>query len=81
MDHPHSWRLADWPPGVYPGSPERGKYITRKYRDELLKAGAVVRIGRELVYIGRPYDKWMKKKAAHVPGYQCNANPVEQPAA
>jgi len=71
---PHSWSIKDWPLDVYPNSPDKARYLTRSKRDELISAGALVRIGRELVIIGEPYVRWMKKKAVAVPDYRCPAN-------
>ena len=71
---PHSWSLKDWPPNIYPKSTEKGRYLARAYRDELIRDGALVRVGRELVIIGDRYVRWMQKKGSAVPGYQCPAN-------
>jgi hypothetical protein len=71
---PHSWSIKDWPPDVYPNSSRKARYLARSKRDELISAGALVRIGRELVIIGEPYVRWMQKKGASVPGYECPAN-------
>jgi hypothetical protein len=71
---PHSWSLKNWPPGCYPNTPGKARYILRAYRDELTAAGALVRVGRELVVIGNPYVRWMQKKGAAVHGYDCPAN-------
>lgn len=71
---PHSWSLKNWPDKVYPGDSSKGTYITRAYRDELLQAGALSRVGREIVVIGERYSRWLEKNAANVPGYVCPAN-------
>jgi hypothetical protein len=71
---PHSWSLKDWPPEFYPNDPSKARYLVRANRDELTAAGALVRVGRELVIIGTPYVRWMRKKGAAVPGYECPAN-------
>ncbi len=71
---PHSWSLKDWPPDYYPNDTSKARYLVRAYRDELTAAGALVRVGRELVIIGAPYVRWMQKKGASVHGYECPAN-------
>lgn len=82
---PHSWDIANWPPPVWPHDPQRARYIVRAFRDDLLRAGAVARVGRELVIIGDRYTRWLQLQAANVPGYESNANrsgerPVEPSA-
>ena len=71
---PHSWSLKDWPPPIYPNSSKKARYMVRANRDELTTAGALVRIGRELVVIGDRYMRWMAKKGIEVPGYECPDN-------
>lgn len=66
---PHSWDLEHWPPEVYPGSEPRARYLCRAYRDELLAAGALTRVGRELVVLGARYARWLESRACEVPGY------------
>jgi hypothetical protein len=66
---PHSWDLAHWPPDVYPHSEKRAKYIVRAFRDELVLAGALARVGRELVVYGVNFDRWLQRKRTAVPGY------------
>lgn len=78
---PHSWCIEDWPPGVYPGSVSRGRYIVRAHRDELMAAGALARVGRELVVMGGRYAAWLERRAAKVPGYEVAANRASSPAA
>jgi hypothetical protein len=50
----------------------------REHQHELLKAGAIVRIGRERVVIGEPYVRWMQRQAARVPDYQIAPNARER---
>ena len=75
---PHSWDLEHWPPHVYPHGESRARYLIRAYRDELMAAGALVRVGRELVVIGDRFTRWLQMQAANVPGYESNAN-AERP--
>ena len=71
---PHSWPISEWPADVYPNDRKKARYLVRSHKDELLREGALVRVGRELVAIGAPYSKWLQKKAAFVPDYVCPAN-------
>jgi hypothetical protein len=63
---PHSWDLEHWPVDVYPHNGGRAKYLIRTYRDELLAAGVMCRVGRVLVFVGAKYARWLAKRAAHV---------------
>lgn len=74
ISFPHSWSIKCWPADIYPNSSGKARYLVRAYRDELTAAGALVRVGRELVIIGERYVRWMQKKGAFVPGYECPAN-------
>ncbi len=66
---PHSWDLEHWPADVYPHSESRARWLLRTHRSELLEAGALTRVGRELVVLGARYSRWLERKAADVPGY------------
>ena len=70
----HSWAIKDWPIEYYPNSPEKARYLVRTNRVELAAAGALVRVGRELVIIREPYLQWMQEKRTGVHGYDCPAN-------
>jgi len=76
---PHSWSLNHWPPDVYPGSPSRARYVVRVHRNELLQAGALSRVGRDLIVLGERYGRWLEKNSANVPGYEIAANCVPPP--
>ena len=66
---PHSWDLEGWPPSVFPGTTTRARYIIRTHKDELIREGALARVGRELVVFGARYVRWLEKRASGVPGY------------
>ena len=76
---PHSWDLENWPDFVYPHKPQRARYLVRTYRDEFLKEGVMARVGRELVFFGARYVRWLEKRSAKVPDYQpaCNRERVD----
>lgn len=78
---PHSWSINAWPAGVHPGSPDKARYLVRAQRDSLVRDGALVRVGRELVIIGDRYARWLQKGAARVSGFDCPANKNRQVAA
>lgn len=71
---PHSWAISEWPASIYPNSDKRARYLIRANRHDLAQAGALVRVGRELVVIGEKYGRWLQMKASNVPGYECPAN-------
>jgi hypothetical protein len=71
---PHSWDLESWPKHVYPGTTGRARYIVRAHRDELLAAGAISRVGREIVVLGSRYARWLEGQSTRVPGYEIAAN-------
>jgi len=66
---PHTWDFEHWPPHVYPHSAHRAKYLARAFRDDLIREGVMTRVGRELVFFGARYDRWLQKRRADVPGY------------
>jgi hypothetical protein len=66
---PHSWTFADWPDGVFPNSGRKGKYLVRANRDELLRFGALTRIGRDIVILGEGYARFLSRNIERVEGY------------
>lgn len=77
---PHSWSIEHWPEHVHPGTPTRARYLVRANRDSLLAAGAISRVGREIVILGGRYSRWLEKNTANVPGYEIAANRPAKPA-
>jgi hypothetical protein len=71
-DYPHSWDLSRWPPEVWPGESNRGRWVVRSYRDELMRFGALSRVGKTLVVHGRGYTAWLNQRASHVASYLSN---------
>lgn len=71
---PHSWSIRSWPEAVYPHSPGRARYLVRANADELSRAGALARVGRELVIIGDRYIRWLERRTSAVAGFECPAN-------
>ena len=69
---PHSWDLSTWPSGLFPDDPKRARWLIRAYRDELMRCGALARVGKTLVILGKGYSAFLNQRAAHVPGYISN---------
>jgi hypothetical protein len=69
------WNCANWPQHVYPHDPDSGRHLIRSRQDALLKAGALVREGRELVVIGHHYIAWLQSlsKGVREIDMPCNA--------
>ena len=72
---PHSWPVRDWPSAVFPNSATAGAWLTRSRRDELINAGALIRVGHQLAVIGPRYIAWLERQAEGVRGYSPN-NPT-----
>ena len=71
---PHSWAIESWPAHVYPHAPGKGRYIVRCNRDALVAAGALTRIGRDLVVLGAPFSKWLESQSGRVDGFTIAPN-------
>ncbi len=73
---PHSFLIKDWDryPDIAPGSKARGRKLVAFHRDELVAAGALVRLGRELVIIGGPYSSWLQRRSNRVAGFEIAPN-------
>jgi hypothetical protein len=71
---PHSWDLEHWPADVYPHTPGKGKYLVKSQREKLLEAGAITRVGRDLVVLGAPFTKFLESQASRVDGFQIAPN-------
>jgi hypothetical protein len=64
-----SWAIGSWPAHIYPHEPGKARYLIRAHRIELLEAGALSSVGREIVVLGNRYQKWLEKQAVRIPGY------------
>jgi hypothetical protein len=71
---PHSWRVADWPPGVTPGRISSAKHLIRQHKAELIQCGALCRIGRDLTILGEGYAVFLARKQGRVDGYAIAPN-------
>lgn len=70
---PHSWDLEHWPAHVYPHTEGRARWLLKAHRDELLRAGVLSRVGRELVVLGAHYSRWLEGKSVDVPDFRNGA--------
>jgi hypothetical protein len=66
---PHSWAIESWPSSVYPGSPGKGRYLIRSNRTALIAAGAISRVGRDLVILGAPFSRFLESQIGRVENF------------
>jgi hypothetical protein len=78
---PHSWGVESWPADVYPHRPNRARYLINTHRSDLMAAGALVRVGRELVVLGAKYTRWLERQASRVPDFEIAPNRAPDAAA
>ena len=69
-DVPHSWPASKWPANVFPNDPGDARNLIRFFRNELVAAKALTRIGRRLVVMGDRYDAWLRSRAPEVEAFQ-----------
>jgi hypothetical protein len=67
-----SWAIGDWPENIYPNKADAGRHLCRAHRDSLEKAGALVRVGRELIVLGAAYFNWLKQRGLTEIEMPCN---------
>lgn len=75
-----SFGVKSWDahPDVYPGSARKGRRLVRLNQIALINAGALARVGRELVVFVEPYTRWLQSNGRNVVGFECPANRVRQ---
>jgi hypothetical protein len=71
---PHSWAIPEWPSHVYPHRSDRGRYLIRSNRTSLVQAGALTRVGRDLVVLGGPFSRWLESQSGRVDGFDIAPN-------
>lgn len=69
-DVPHSWPVSKWPANVFPNDPADARNLIRFFRDELIAAKALTRVGRRLVVLGDRYDSWLRARATEVEAFE-----------
>jgi hypothetical protein len=78
---PQSWAAKDWPSEVFPGSARRARKLIKTHRADLMAAGALGRVTRDLIIFGQGYAAWLAAHTAGVSTYVCPANVHRQRAA
>ena len=63
---PHDWTIKCWPRDVYPYDGAKGRHVLRVHQATLLAAGALSRVGREIVVLGAGYSMWLASKTGNV---------------
>jgi hypothetical protein len=63
---PHDWTIKTWPRDVYPYDGLKARHLLRVNQAKLLAAGALTRIGHEIVVLGAGYAKWLASNAVRV---------------
>ena len=69
---PHSWDFDSWPESVWPNEPDRAKWVVRSNRRELMAEGALTRVGKRVVVLGRGYSRWLSRRADRVTDFDSN---------
>jgi hypothetical protein len=77
---PHSWSVETWPSTVYPHDADKARYLIRSNRDSLTTAGALVRVGRNLVVMGASYSSWLQRQGARVANFDIAPNVARKAA-
>lgn len=76
----HSWDLDGWPQSVWPNDPDRAKWVVRSNRRELMAEGALSRVGKRLVILGRGYSRWLSRQSDRVTRFDSNLPHLRQDA-
>jgi hypothetical protein len=77
---PHSWDYATWPKGVWPHDAKRAQWVVKSHRQELVAAGALSRVGKTIIILGRPWVRWVERGVVNVSQFRSN-NPRMRGAA
>ena len=73
---PHSWDLEHWPQSVFPNTPGKARGVVRAHQNDLLRAGALLRVGRAIVILGARYSAWLENQSVNVPGFDIAPNRI-----
>jgi hypothetical protein len=74
---PHDWCFTNWPRDVFPYTAQRARHLVRQHQPELVKLGALTRVGRTLVVLGAGYQKWLASNTPRVTDFDVPANRPE----
>lgn len=77
---PHDWTFDNWPGDVFPYTARRARHLVRQHQAELLRAGALTRVGRTLVILGAGFQKWLASQTPRVTDFDVPANRPEHAA-
>ena len=78
---PQSWDIENWPANVWPHTTSRARYTLRIFRAELVAAGALARVGREIIILGSRYVAWLASKAGAVTDFDNGCARTKEPPA
>ena len=63
---PHSWTISTWPETVAPGNESRARYLFRMHKRELIACGALTRVGRQIIFLGHGYARFLESRVGEV---------------
>lgn len=69
---PHSWDFDNWPSTIWPNDPIRAKWVVRSNRRDLIAEGALSRVGKKIVILGKGYSRWLARRADRVGQFDSN---------
>jgi hypothetical protein len=69
---PHSWDFDSWPGSVWPNDPIRAKWVVRSNRRELVAEGALTRVGKRVVILGKGYSRFLARRADRLGQFESN---------
>jgi hypothetical protein len=69
-----SFAVSRWRPDVWPGDQRKADRVVRQFRAELVAAGALVRVGRELIILEARYEAWLSRHDSEVENFDVAAN-------
>jgi hypothetical protein len=81
---PYSWNYKNWPTDVPPFTAKAARRLVYEHRTELVRAGAITRIGRKMFILGAGYAKFLASGINRVEGFEIAPNrksPADQVAA
>lgn len=69
---PHSWEYDNWPEAIWPNDGERARWVVRSNRHDLIAEGALSRVGKKIVILGKGYTRWLARQADRVAQFDSN---------
>ncbi len=71
---PYSWNYKNWPSDVPPFTAKAARRLVYEHRPELIRAGAISRIGRKVFILGAGYAKFLANGITRVEGFEIAPN-------